>query len=111
MVKPRGKLTPAGRKLLVDRITKQGYPVARAAEMQGVSRSCAYSWLRRYQAEGEAGLEDRSCRPHRSPRRLDGDVERGSWRHGRGSSWDRINLDGGWGCRVRRCMRCCAAMA
>lgn len=32
MSNPRGKLTPAGRKLLVDRITKQGYPVARAAE-------------------------------------------------------------------------------
>ena len=75
MSKAKGKLTPAGRKLLVDRITKQGYPVARAAEMQGVSRSCAYSWLRRWRAEGEAGLEDRSCRPHRSPRRLDAEVE------------------------------------
>ena len=75
MSKARGKLTPVGRKLLVERITKQGYPVARAAEMQGVSRSCAYHWLRRFRAEGEAGLEDRSCRPHRSPRRLDAEVE------------------------------------
>jgi transposase InsO family protein len=73
--KPKGKLTPIGRKLLVDRITRQGYPVARAAEMQGVSRSCAYHWLRRWRAEGEAGLEDRSCRPHRSPRRLDPELE------------------------------------
>ncbi len=62
MSKARGKLTPVGRKLLVERITKQGYPVARAAEMQGVSRSCAYQWLPRFRAEGEAGLEDRSCR-------------------------------------------------
>ena len=75
MGKPRGKLTPAGRKLLVERITQLGYPVALAAEMQGVSRSCAYMWLRRWRAEGEAGLEDRSCRPHRSPRRLDPEVE------------------------------------
>ena len=75
MSKARGKLTPAGRKLLVDRITRLGYPVARAAEMQGVSRSCAYAWLRRWRAEGEAGLEDRSCRPHRCPRRLDAAVE------------------------------------
>jgi transposase InsO family protein len=73
--KPRGKLTPAGRKLLVERITKLGYPVATAAQMQGVSRSCAYGWLRRWRAEGDAGLQDRSCRPHRSPRRLDTDVE------------------------------------
>lgn len=75
MGKARGKLTPAGRRLLVDRIVRLGYPVARAAEMQGVSRSCAYSWVRRWRAEGEAGLEDRSCRPHTSPRRLDAEVE------------------------------------
>ena len=34
----------------------------------------AYKWLARYEGEGEAGLEDRSCRPHRlrrkTPRRL-----------------------------------------
>lgn len=75
MSKPRGKLTVHGRKLLVDRVTKLGYPVAVAAEMQGVSRSCAYQWLRRWRAEGEAGLEDRSSRPHRSPRRLAAEVE------------------------------------
>ena len=71
MGKGRGKLTPAGRKLLVERITKQGYPVARAAGMQGVSRSCAYQWVRRWRAEGETGLEDRSCRPHTNPRCFD----------------------------------------
>lgn len=76
MSKPRGKLTPAGRKLLVERITKLGYPVALAAQLQGVSRSCAYQWLLRWRAEGDAGLQDRSCRPHRCPRRLDAATER-----------------------------------
>ena len=33
----------------------------------GISRDRAYVWWRRYQAEGVAGLEDRSSRPHRSP--------------------------------------------
>ena len=75
MSNPRGKLTPAGRRLLVDRITRLGYPVALAAEMQGVSRSCAYQWLRRWRADGDAGLVDRSCRPHRSPRRLAPELE------------------------------------
>ncbi len=75
MGKPRGKLTVYGRRLLVDRVTKLGYPVAQAAEMQGVSRSCAYGWLRRWRAEGEAGLADRSCRPHRHPRRLSEQAE------------------------------------
>jgi hypothetical protein len=35
----------------------------------GISRDRAYVWWRRYQAEGVAGLEDRSSRPHRSPAR------------------------------------------
>jgi transposase InsO family protein len=35
----------------------------------GISRDRAYVWWRRFQAEGEAGLRDRSSRPHRSPAR------------------------------------------
>src|SRR5215217_1893248 len=35
----------------------------------GMSRDRAYVWCRRYLAEGVAGLEDRSSRPHRSPAR------------------------------------------
>lgn len=96
VTKPRGKLTVHGRELLVERITKLGYPVARAAEMQGVSRSCAYHWLRRWRAEGEAGLEDRSCRPHTSPRRLAPRWSSASWRPEPGSSSDRTSSAGGW---------------
>jgi transposase len=33
----------------------------------GVSRPTLRKWLRRYEAEGEAGLRARSRRPHRSP--------------------------------------------
>jgi transposase InsO family protein len=64
------KLTPAGRRLLVDRILIEGWPPATAAEMVGVSRATAYKWLRRYRAEGQSGLEDRSSRPRRRPRAL-----------------------------------------
>jgi transposase InsO family protein len=39
-----------------------------------VARQTAYKWLARYEEEGNGGLEDRSCRPHRlrsrTPRRL-----------------------------------------
>ena len=56
-------------------MTQQGYGVAQAAKMQGVSAGCAYRWLRRWRAEGEVGLEDRSCRPHRSPRRVSAQTE------------------------------------
>ena len=70
MAHRRAKLTALGRQLLVDRILVDGMTVAHAADMLGVSRQTAWKWLRRYEAEGEAGLEDRSSRPLRSPRAL-----------------------------------------
>jgi transposase InsO family protein len=72
---PNAKLTPAGRMLLVHRIGS-GRPVAHVAAEMGVSRQTAYRWWRRFHAEGEAGLLDRSCRPHRSPRRTSRGTER-----------------------------------
>ena len=35
----------------------------------GISPTTGYRWLHRYQAEGAAGLQDRSRRPHHSPHR------------------------------------------
>lgn len=67
---PRAKLTVEGRRLLVSRMCELGWAPARAAEAQGVSLATAYKWKRRYDAEGEAGLADRSSRPLRSPTRL-----------------------------------------
>ena len=55
-------LTPEGRLRLCQRI-EAGWPVAHAAASMGISRDRAYVWWRRYQAEGLAGLEDRSSRP------------------------------------------------
>jgi transposase InsO family protein len=69
----RAKLTLLGRRLLVDRILIEGMAVAHAADMAGVSRQTAWKWLRRFEAEGEAGLEDRTSRPRRSPRALSGE--------------------------------------
>jgi transposase len=66
----RAKLTVFGRRLLVDRIELEGWPIAHAAAMTGVSRQTATKWVRRYRAEGLAGLEDRTSRPHHSPRTL-----------------------------------------
>jgi transposase len=79
---PRAKLTPQGRWLLVQRVPEQGWPPAQAAHAQGVSVATCYKWLRRYRAEGLAGLVDRSCRPQRSPRRLPPEREQAilAWR-------------------------------
>jgi transposase InsO family protein len=63
------RLNVFGRQLLVTRIELEGWPVAHAASAQGVSRQTARKWVARYRAEGWPGLEDRSSRPHRSPRR------------------------------------------
>ena len=66
---PNAKLTPSQRKLLVRRIRNEKWTVTEAAEAAGVSRHTAHKWLRRFDSEGPAGLEDRSSRPHRIARR------------------------------------------
>lgn len=70
------RLTPRGRRLLVERVLVQRWRPAVVAEAAGVSRATVYKWLRRYELEGEAGLADRSSRPRRSPRRLAAGEER-----------------------------------
>jgi transposase InsO family protein len=70
MAHRNARLTEFGRLLLVQRITELGWPPAQAAEALGVSRATAYKWLRRYRALGQAGLADRSSRPHRCPHAL-----------------------------------------
>ena len=48
--------------------------VAATCRYYGISRNCYYKWLRRYEAEGLAGLRDRSSRPHCSPRAAQAEV-------------------------------------
>jgi len=61
---------PASRAVLVERVTKSGWTVREAAVSLGISERRAYVWLARYRAEGQAGLRDRSSRPHRTPQRM-----------------------------------------
>ena len=44
------RLNVFGRQLLVSRIELDRWPVAKAAEAQGVSRTTAHKWIRRYRA-------------------------------------------------------------
>ncbi len=85
------RLTVHGRRLLVRRVRHQKMPVAHVAKMMGVSRQCAHRWVARFDAEGDAGLVDRSSRPHRTPTRTSRQLEhavvdaRRQWR--RGPDW------------------------
>ena len=54
------RLTVHGRRLLVHRVRDLGMPVAHAAKTMGISRQCAHRWIAHFDAEGDAGLYDRS---------------------------------------------------
>jgi transposase InsO family protein len=65
------RLSPIGRRLLVDRIERDGWTVRAAAESAGISERTARKWLARFRTEGSAGLMDRSSAPHRVANRTD----------------------------------------
>ncbi|HEY8676821.1 MAG TPA: IS481 family transposase [Candidatus Dormibacteraeota bacterium] len=66
---PNAHLTPRGRARVFAAV-EAGMTVSAACIAFRVSRRCYYRWLPRWQAQGRAGLIDRSSRPHRSPQRL-----------------------------------------
>lgn len=66
---------PHARRVLVHRVLHEGWSLAGAAKAVGLSRTCARRWIQRFRAEGERGLQDRSCRPKQSPRRTKASVE------------------------------------
>jgi transposase InsO family protein len=68
------RLTVHGRLLIVRR-HRAGWPKAHIAAAMGVSRKCVRIWIDRFAAEGEAGLRDRSSRPHRMPTKTPAELE------------------------------------
>jgi transposase InsO family protein len=67
-------LGPKGRGTMVLRVLEQGWSRTEAAAAAGVSERTCSKWIKRYRAEGEAGLMDRSSAPksipHRTPDEL-----------------------------------------
>ncbi|MEV6265513.1 IS481 family transposase, partial [Streptomyces sp. NPDC051784] len=68
------RLTVHGRRLLIERV-RAGRPIAHVAAEMGISRPTAHKWVRRWRAEGEQGLHDRSSRPHTTPHRTPATTE------------------------------------
>ncbi|WP_037888082.1 leucine zipper domain-containing protein, partial [Streptomyces viridochromogenes] len=69
-------LTETGRLRLARCVVEDNWPLRRAAERFQVSVSTAKRWADRYRQHGEAGMADRSSRPHASPRRTPTRTER-----------------------------------
>jgi transposase InsO family protein len=61
--------TPHSRRLMVERLAA-GWTVTAVGAALGVDAKTVRKWRDRHAAEGEAGLPDRSLRPHHSPKRL-----------------------------------------
>ena len=64
-------LGPKGRALMARRVIEDDWSLTQAAEAAGVSENTCRKWVRRYLAEGEAGLADRSSAPATVANRTD----------------------------------------
>ena len=64
---PNAPLTPEGRRRMVACVLEQRWTVEMTAERFQVDAKTVRKWRDRFVAEGDAGLLDRSSRPHRSP--------------------------------------------
>ena len=69
-------LSETGRLRLARCVVEDGWPLRRAAERFQVSATTAARWAHRYRELGQAGMVDRSSRPHRSPRQTPTRTER-----------------------------------
>jgi transposase InsO family protein len=58
-------LTPRGREAMVRAVTQDGLTPAAAARRYHTTAKTVAKWVARFVAEGQAGLIDRSSRPHR----------------------------------------------
>ena len=56
-------------------VAEEPVNVSRVCRECGISRKSFYKYVQRCRAEGLAGFEERSRRPHRFPHAVDGDVE------------------------------------
>jgi transposase InsO family protein len=61
------------RRRMVGRVVEQGWSLTKAAEAAEVSERTCSKWVRRYRAQGDAGLRDRSSAPRSIPHRTPAD--------------------------------------
>jgi transposase InsO family protein len=64
-VHKNARLTPAGREIMVRRVVEGGQTPEALSAAVGVCPRTVRKWVKRFQQEGLAGLQDRSSRPRR----------------------------------------------
>ena len=62
------RLTVHGRRLIVQRVREEGWPVAHVAKAMGVSRQCAHRWLAHEFHHHEQDMDARAVQPQRIDR-------------------------------------------
>lgn len=73
---PNAPLTPEGRRRMVVCVVERGWTVEATADRFQVDAKTVRKWRDRWLAEGDAGLVDRSSRPHWSPNRTSEQLQR-----------------------------------
>ena len=84
---PNAPLTVEGRRRMVRCVTDRGWTVEATAERFQIDAKTVRKWRDRFLAEGDAGLCDRSSRPHRSPKRTPRQLRRKVCRIRRKRRW------------------------
>jgi transposase InsO family protein len=69
---PRARMTVAQRLLVLDTWIRSKLPARDFSALVGISQHTLYAWKSRFDAEGPAGLQDRSRGPRRGSRLSDG---------------------------------------
>ena len=73
---PNAPFTPEGRRRMVECVLVRKWTIEATAERFQVDAKTVRKWRDRFVSEGEAGLYDRSSRPHSSPNRTPRPVRR-----------------------------------
>lgn len=68
------RLTIFSREALAKSVVEGRLSLREAAAERGLSRQSASKWVKRFRQGGPAALQDRSSRPHRSPRSVDSEL-------------------------------------
>jgi transposase InsO family protein len=94
---PNAPLTVEGRRRMVACVLDHGWTIEATAGRFQVDAKTVRKWRDRYVAAGDAGLQDRSCRPHRSPNRTPRQLRRRVLRLRRRRRWgaDHIGFEVG----------------